>query len=341
MADLEFKRELLEAEQRPKALDPGLTFTELASRFLADGDAKPFHVDRLKLLLPYFGKTSIGEIRKPAVRDYRRARHAQKKLSDTTINRDLEVLRHILYFAVDEGLLTTNPLNRLKLVKERRKKRPVMSIQEEQKLLQAAAPHLKKIITIAVDTGMRRGEILKQRWEDVDFNRRLLFVSSSKTAEGESREIPLTNRLIALLCAETKGSGVIITFSKDEKPIYRIKTAWHAAIRRSGINRYRFHDLRHTFNTRLMEAGVMQEIRKALMGHSSGEDVNSIYTHVELPIKRDAIRKLEEWVQQQTKKQTQGGEQPHEAEPKALPAGTAELLPAGTDRHPASDGRQP
>lgn len=48
----------------------------------------------------------------------------------------------------------------------------------------------------------------------------------------------------------------------------------------------------------------MQEIRKALMGHSSGEDVHSIYTHVELPIKREAIRKLEEWVQQQTQKQS-------------------------------------
>jgi hypothetical protein len=49
-------------------------------------------------------------------------------------------------------------------------------------------------------------------------------------------------------------------------------------------------------NTRLMEAGVLQEIRKALMGHSSGEDVNSIYTHIELPAKRLAIQKLEEWV---------------------------------------------
>jgi hypothetical protein len=57
-----------------------------------------------------------------------------------------------------------------------------------------------------------------------------------------------------------------------------------------------------------MEAGVMQEVRKALMGHSSGEDVNSIYTHVELPAKREAIRKLEVWVATQNNQpKPQGG----------------------------------
>ena len=63
----------------------------------------------------------------------------------------------------------------------------------------------------------------------------------------------------------------------------------------------RFHDLRHAFNTRLLEAGVQQEIRKTLMGHSSGEEVNSIYTHVELPVKREAIQKLERWASAERK----------------------------------------
>jgi integrase len=90
----------------------------------------------------------------------------------------------------------------------------------------------------------------------------------------------------------------------------QVKTSWKAAIRRAKIRYYRFHDLRHTFNTRLMEAGVMQEVRKALMGHSSGEEVNSIYTHVDILAKREAIRKLEAWVTQQTKPKAdqQGGQ---------------------------------
>ena len=105
---------------------------------------------------------------------------------------------------------------------------------------------------------------------------RPLSVTRSKTAGGEGREIPLTRRLQALLAASSQPQGLIFTF-KDQ-PIRAVKTAWKAAIRRAGISYYRFHDLRHAFNTRLMEAGVMQEVRKALMGHSSGEDTNSIYT---------------------------------------------------------------
>ena len=276
---------------------PDMSFGELAARFLAEGSSRPWHIDRLKLLLPYFSETRIGRIHKSMVADYRKRRHAEKAVSDTTINRDLEALRHILFWAVDEGLLTANPLNRLRLVPERRKPRSILGLEEEGRLLAAAAPHLRQIIVAALDTGMRRGELLHQRWEHVDFNRRLLSVTQSKTAGGEGREIPLTERANSLLQALRQDEGLLFTFKG--KPIRAMKTAWKAAIRRAGIRYLRFHDLRHTFNTRLMEAGVMQEIRKALMGHSSGEDVNSIYTHVELPAKREAIRKLDQWVNQQ------------------------------------------
>jgi integrase len=276
---------------------PQMTFGDLAARFLAEGDRKAWHVDRLKVLLPYWSEIPIGRIHKAMATDYRRARHAKKAISDTTINRDLEALRHILYWAADEGLLTTNPLKRLPLVTERRKPRTVLGLEEEKKLLAASASHLRSIIIVALDTGMRRGEILHQRWEHVDFNRKLLFVSCSKTAGGEGREIPFTSRAYELLLAERKEEGLLFMFKG--KPIHAIKTAWKAAVRRAGIRYRRFHDLRHTFNTRLMEAGVIQEVRKALMGHSSGEDVNSIYTHVELPMKREAIRKLDVWMETQ------------------------------------------
>lgn len=283
-----------------------MTFGELTARFLAEGDRKDWHVDRLKLLLPYWSETPIGRIHKAMTTDYRKRRHAAKPVSDTTINRDLEALRHILFWAVDEGLLTANPLSRMRLTPERRKPRTVLGLDEEKQLLISAAIHLRPIIVMALDTGMRRGELLSQRWEHVDFNRNLLFVTRSKTAGGEGREIPFTNRVRELLLAERKEEGLLFTFKG--KPIRIIKTAWKSAVRRACIRYRRFHDLRHTFNTRLMEAGVMQEIRKALMGHSSGEDVNSIYTHVELPAKREAIRKLEAWVATQTiQLQSQGG----------------------------------
>jgi integrase len=176
----------------------------------------------------------------------------------------------------------------------RKCRRPILGWDDEQTLLQACSPHLARIIVAALDTGMRRGEITHQLWEDVDLSRGVLSVTHSKTAEGEQREIPLTDRMRSLLAPGRQTSGPVFTFKGE--PITRIKTAWAGAIRRAGIPRLRFHDLRHTFNTRLLELGILTDVRKSLMGHSSGEDVHSIYTHVELPLKRKAINALNSWM---------------------------------------------
>jgi integrase len=278
---------------------PDMTFGELAARFLAEGVPKPYHIDRLKVLLPFWSEIAIGRITKNLTREYRQQRHREKQLTDTTVNRDLECLRHILFWALDEGLLLTNPLSRLRLERERKRKRPVMSFDEEDLLLSAATPHLRPIIITALDAGMRRGELLTQRWEDVDFARRLLFVTHSKTPEGEAREIPLTTRLFNLLWDARDDEGLIFTFKGQS--IRSIKTAWRTSLTRAGIRHYRFHDLRHAFNSRLLEAGVVREIRMSLMGHSLGDDPQAIYSHVELPAKREAIRKLESWTVEQRK----------------------------------------
>src|ERR1019366_8841007 len=92
-------------------------------------------------------------------------------------------------------------------------------------------------------------------------------------------------------------SGLVFTFKGQ--PINNIKTAWKTALRRSGIRPLRFHDLRHTFNTRLLELGVIADVRKALMGHSLGDDPHALYSHVELPTKRKAIETLNRWIWEQ------------------------------------------
>jgi integrase len=278
--------------------DENLTFGDLAARFLAGAEVKPHHVDRLKNLLPYFADIPLLRMNKGMTADYRIKRHKEKTVSDATINRDLSVLRHILYWAVDSSILPSNPLTRLRLARERRVRRPVMSVEEEIKLLSVAPIHLKRIIIAALDTGMRRGEILNQLWEHLDMQRKVLSVSRSKTPEGEAREIPLTRRLYQLLSENHCNAGLVFTY-KDQPISYTIKTSWAGAIKKAKLRHYRFHDLRHTHNTRLMEAGVMQEVRMALMGHQNQDKVHATYTHVELPVKRLAIAKLEEWVEDQ------------------------------------------
>ena len=271
---------------------PSMKFAELATRFLAE-NSKKWHQERLKIFLPYFAGHEIGQITKGLAKQYRTYRHSQKKLTETTVNRDVECLRHILYWAVDQGILPANPLARLQLEKPRRKKRPVMSVEDEMKIIKASALHLQRIVICALDTGMRRGEILAQLWQDIDFARRVISVTHSKTADGEHREIPLTGRLFELLSKSKQKEGLIFTFNGN--PITLIKTAWKGALKRSEVKHYRFKDLRSTFNSRLLEVGVIKDVRKELMGHSRNEDTNDLYSHIELPLLREAIRKIEEW----------------------------------------------
>jgi integrase len=161
------------------------------------------------------------------------------------------------------------------------------------------------LLNLCIRSGLRRGELLHQQWEDVDLSRGLLSVSHSKTAQGEQREVPLTDRLRCMLAVCQQPSGLVFTFKNHS--INQIKTAWKAALRRSGIRPLRFHDLRHTFNTRLLELGVIADVRKALMGHSLGDDPHALYSHVELPTKRKAIETLNRWIWEQMET-TQSGE---------------------------------
>jgi integrase len=339
--DLEFKQELEKKRLRPAGLNPEMLFSELVTRFVTAGNASAYHLDRLKNLLGYFGQTKLFEITKGKANEYRLARQSEKrKIKDATINRDLSVLRHLLYWAVDSGILEANPLSRLRMTRERRTKKSVVGISEELALLVAATPRVREMIITALDTGMRRGEILNQRWEDIDLERKLLFVTKSKTPEGECREIPLTSRLFSMLQDKKHTDGIIFSFQDDV--VFSIKTTWRTTLKKAGIRHVRFHDLRHTFNTRLMEAGVMQEVRKTLMGHSGGDEINSIYTHVELPTKRQAIAKLEEWVNQRIQEQAKGGEHSNGTEEQgSVSSGVVELLPEGIDRSPKPNGTEP
>jgi len=295
----QFHDELNERRHRLPNLKPEMTFGELAAFFIGSGMGTSYSLDRLKHLLPFFAEMLVMNINTSAIRKYRQERNQERALTAATVNRDLSVLRRILYWGVEEGYLASNPLGRLRMERERRTKRSVMSFREEQLLLRAAPEHLQRIIFCALQTGMRRGEILSQRWEDVDLDNRILHVSHSKTPEGEAREIPLTDCLYELLRAIRQHRGPVFTYQGD--PIRIIKTTWASSLRRSGIRHFRFHDLRHTANTRMMLAGVLQEVRREILGHSSqrSRDVNDRYTQIELPEKREAIRKLEAWLDSQ------------------------------------------
>ena len=284
--------------QLPQA-DPNMTFEELSAHFLARANPtpKPFHVGRIDQLLPFFSQVPIARIDKGLARAYRVERHRRKQLTSATTNRDLACLRHILNWAVEESLLPANPLQRLRLEPEPRVHAHVLSVTDEDLLIAHAPEHLRRMMLMALYCGMRAGEIVGQEWADVDLTHRLLYVSHSKTAGGQSRELPLADCVYEMLAPIPQKTGRIIIFRHN--PIVSYKTAWNRLVKEHLPYHLKFHHLRHTFNTRLMKARVLVDVRKDLMGHSQGKQINYVYTHVDAAMRIDAIRQLQEWVEQE------------------------------------------
>ena len=212
----QFREELNDQRQHLPKAKPDMTFGELSALFLGEGMGRPHSIDRLDCLTPFFADMTLSTLDQSAVRRYRQYRHEEKPtLKVATVNRDLSVLRRVINWGVEEGYLAANPLGRMRMERERRTKRPILSLREERLLLAAAPAHLQRIIICALLTGMRRGEILRQLWEDIDFDNRILHVSHSKTAEGEMREVALAGALYELLLAIRKESGPVFTFNGD------------------------------------------------------------------------------------------------------------------------------
>src|SRR5579872_2253430 len=119
----------------------------------------------------------------------------------------------------------------------------------------------------------------------------------------------MCSRMFELLSSKQEKAGLVFTFEhKVNKSVVRshiksIKTAWKATLRRAKVRPLRFKDCRTTFNSRLIECGVVKDVRMELMGHSRNEDVNDLYSQIELPLLREAIGKLEVWVEIQKRKE--------------------------------------
>jgi len=160
---------------------------------------------------------------------------------------------------------------------------------EEERLVLAAADHLKPLIRIAVDTGGRRSELLGLDWRHVELDaRRIVFVG---TKNGEDRTVRLCERAVDTLTKMgPKNSGPVFTY--NGKSIKCVKVGFGRACERAGIEDLRFHDLRHTFASRLVQSGVPLYEIMHLTGHKSLAMVQR-YAHLAPDFQERAIKALD------------------------------------------------
>ncbi len=239
---------------------------------------------RLKLLHEWFGVINISDITPALVQNFMDER--LDKVSLATVQKDVSTLRAILNKAHREGRLALPPrFPKFKALKPRDR---WLEPAEEERLVTCAADHLVPLIRFAVATGGRRSELLGLDWRQVDLARkRVVFLN---TKNGENRNVRLCDRACAVLGSlGPKEVGPVFTYK--EKAVRSVKTSFISARKAAGLDDVRFHDLRHTFASRLVQAGVPLYDVGQLLGHKSLEMVQR-YAHLAPDYQERAITAL-------------------------------------------------
>ncbi len=221
----------------------------------------------LNSLEKYFGNSKPVNKIKPVDIEAFKTYLKTQNLKNSSINRYLEILSKMFNLAIDNKELTENPVSKAGMLREDNIDPRFLSADEERRLYKSIdkfAPYLRPIVTIALQTGMRRGEILNLKWTDIKDG----YIQLLETKSGNSRNIPTSTTLLNALKFIPKVSEYVFINPKTNKPYTDIKKSWHKVLNKANIENFRFHDLRHTVATRMVEKGIDLLVVKDILGHT-------------------------------------------------------------------------
>jgi integrase len=263
------------------------TFDELAERYLEfTRGQKAFATKKgfIRDLREEFGKVKLNALTLAAVEGWqarlltepRTPRRSTKDplppLAVASVNRRLACFKHMMTKALDWDMISKDTLDRLrrvKLPKEENRRMRFLSVEESKALVNAADPHLRPVILFALNTGCRKSEILGLTWDRVDLKHG--FIHLDKTKSGEGREIPINATLRKVFQGLIRRVDMPLVFYNPAtgKKYHDLKRSFATACRKANIRDFRFHDLRHTFASQLVMAGVDLTTVSRLLGHAS------------------------------------------------------------------------
>lgn len=274
----ELCKEYLKWATRQKSFATKATFIEQLQEEFGNAPLKRFST----LLLEQFQTKRLarGKTRKYAVKGSDGERVIKESMKEpqgnmpATINRLIATLKHMFTKAVEWEMVDEDVLKRIrkvKLLKENNRRLRYLTKDECQALLKECDQHVRPIATVAVNTGMRKSEILNLRWENIDQQNGFILLEQADTKNGERREIPINSSVRTALKSVKRRLDIPYVFYDPDtgKPYQDVKKGFNGACRRSGIKDFHFHDLRHTFASHLVMAGVDLTTVKELLGHKT------------------------------------------------------------------------
>lgn len=216
------------------------------------------------------------------------------RLAQSTINRYYAFLKHALNIAVRDGLIKENPVRNVQFFKEPKGRTIFLSEADEAKLREVFPPEFWPYVEFAIHTGMRQSEQFNLRWEHIDFGSKVLTIPLSKS--GETRHVQLNGKAISIL-KELKSRQVLLspwvfpspvnpTKPRDGNAFY--KKVFIPAAQKAGLDGVVWHTLRHTFCSRLVQAGIPLTTVQKLAGHKD-YSTTLIYAHLSPGHLHDAV----------------------------------------------------
>lgn len=271
-------------------------FKDLTKAFLqySKANKKDYKRDaaKVKVLHEYFGN-DIDNITPQRIENFKAV--MLEKYSKAYVNRYLACLKTIFNTGIKNSLIKYNPMIAVKMLKEDNEKIRYLTEEEEIRLFQNLPEHLKPIVTCALQTGLRRSNILKLRWELVDLEYRFIEVLSQHNKGHKVIKIPISDKLLEVLNSMPRISEYVFCNPDTKMPYKDLSTSFKTACKRAGINNFRFHDLRHTVATRLVEKGIDLRVVQELMAHSTIVTTQR-YMHPTPKRKLEAIEVLNSYV---------------------------------------------
>lgn len=247
---------------------PKHTWDEAALKWIKEkGDKKSIDSDIciLRWLTPNLRGMYLDEITRPVIMELAEKKKAES--SPSRANRYLALIRSIMNRAVRVWEWLDKPPV-VTLYREPKMRVRYLTTPQIHKLMHELPEHLKPVFMFSIMTGLRRANILGLRWDQVDFNRRLIVIDGSEMKSGQTHVVPMAQSVVELLSRQL-GRHNTYVFTYNGEPIRWFDKTWRAALERAGITDYRWHDNRHTWASLLIQNGVpLNEVQEMGGWHS-------------------------------------------------------------------------
>ena len=260
--------------------DELITLSEMMKYFLeySKTNKKSYVQDvyRSKIILDFFGKhKDIKTIRTAQIERFKQ--YLLECRTQVTANRYLENLSKMFNLAIENEWLDKNPISKKSKFKAKNYSLRYLTESEKKRLLESCDGILKKVVIVALNTGLRKSNILKLKWENINFDFRMIELTENKG--NKHLKIYMNDELYNLFKSMTPYCEYVFANPQTNKPYKDLRKPWVKALKKARIYNFRFHDLRHTVGTTLAKKGVPVNVIKHILGHS---DVSTTMQYIHI-----------------------------------------------------------